>query len=103
MKLLRLKDRKKRAWIEIAEGYHITIKDIPSTWALGYALLRYFISKTPSPWPIGYNFLRLDCIECGKTTVYEEAFHIKDPFVDEGQLSCPHCKYPWLTFKYKED
>ena len=103
MKFLRSKDRKKQAWIEITDGYHVTVKDIPPTWAFGYALLRHFVSMTPGPWPLTYSFLRLDCIECGNTTTYEEAFHIQDPFEDEGQLSCPHCKVPWLTFKYREN
>lgn len=100
MRLINARNIKKKAWIEIAEGRHLRLKDIPPDWALGYALHRYFSATTPNPWPLNYSFLRLDCINCEKTTIYDEAFYISDPRSDEGQIGCPNCKYPWLSFKY---
>ena len=100
MKTVNTKEIKRKAWIEIAEGWHINLRNIPETWALGYALHRYFHSISPSSWPMNYNFMRLDCVNCNKTTIYPEAFDIKDTYSEEGQVGCPHCQYPWLTFSY---
>ena len=103
MHLVNSNDIKKKAWIEISEGWQIRLFNIPNNWALGYALYRYFSSITPISWPLDCSFLRLDCINCKKTTFYDEAFHISDPYCDYGQILCKHCNYPWLTFYYYEE
>jgi hypothetical protein len=89
--------RKKKAWVELDR--HIFLSDIPETWSLGYALYRYLHSTINTAWPLGQNFIAVNCA-CGQITAYEEPFEIRDAYSDEGQVSCPHCQIPWLTFKY---
>ena len=100
MKTFNTTDLKRKAWIEVSEGWHIRLKNIPETWSLGYALHRYFHSISPNPWPLEYNFMRLDCIQCDQSTIYPEAFDVRDTYSNEGQIACPHCGNPWLTFEY---
>lgn len=92
--------RKKKAWVELDR--HIVLSEIPETWSLGYALYRHLHATVSLAWPLGHNFIAINC-SCGKTTTYEEAFEIRDTYSDEGQVSCLHCKTPWLTFKYKSN
>lgn len=101
MKVVSLKNKKKNAWIEVSDSWHICLEDIPNTWALGYALFRYFSSISSNPWLMNYSFMRLDCSHCNQSTSYEEAFDIKDTYSDKGQIGCPHCGTPWLTFEYE--
>ncbi len=88
------------SWGEIREDYHIYLNDISPTKSLSQAILEYFSKIMPCPWPMNYSFLELECANCNETTVYDNLNDIPFSPGDEGQLVCPCCQHPWLTYRY---
>jgi len=83
-------------WIEI--GQHIVLSNISPTKSLTQALNDYFYS---TQWSSGF-FLKIDCDNCEGVTIYGTPRCVPFASGSSGQLVCPHCGQPWLTYKYGE-
>ncbi len=101
MRLINTKHINKKAWVEIKDGYIVSVFNIPNSWSIGKAIFEYFYYNSISAWKENSNFIHLECI-CGNHTVYSNMHNVPEPYMDNGTIECPKCKNPWLYFKYKE-
>lgn len=89
-------------WIELRDGAHIMLHNIPPWKSLVQAVSDYFNYYNYGTWKYGQNYMRISCDNCEGVTVYGDPNCLPFAAGDYGQLVCPHCNQPWLTYKYGE-
>jgi hypothetical protein len=92
---------KHKCWVELRDGIQIMLFNIPPTKSLTQALSDYFnyynYGQLVQP-----NFMKLSCDNCDGITLYADPNCIPFAAGNYGQLVCPHCSQPWLTYRYGE-
>lgn len=92
-------DKKHPCWMECN---NIILSNISPTKSIGKAIHDYFNYYNYGIWNNKQYFLKICCDNCDGITIYAEPNCIPFAGGDCGQLVCPHCGHPWLTYKYGE-